>query len=159
MQTLLAAQYEQITGARRALFTYCKSMDSAHLLTGVAGFNDSTIISLMVHNANTYIHWLAQFDKTEDLPFFKSTTITSLDQIFEIYGEVDRIVADFMERYGADYTKPITQNLPRTGHVITVTPLQLYTHAITHEFHHKGQILTMSRLLGYIPADTDVIRT
>ena len=39
------------------------------------------------------------------------------------------------------------------------TPLQLFTHTITHEFHHKGQVMSMSRLLGYVPVDADIIRT
>jgi uncharacterized damage-inducible protein DinB len=26
----------------------------------------------------------------------------------------------------------------------------------THEFHHKGQIVLMARVLGYFPPDTDV---
>jgi len=32
------------------------------------------------------------------------------------------------------------------------------THVMTHEFHHKGQIMTMGRMLGYTPPDADVIR-
>jgi uncharacterized damage-inducible protein DinB len=35
---------------------------------------------------------------------------------------------------------------------------QIFTHVITHEFHHKGQILSLSRHLGYTPVDTDIIR-
>ncbi|TDH29325.1 hypothetical protein EXU57_00555 [Segetibacter sp. 3557_3] len=44
------------------------------------------------------------------------------------------------------------------GTVSQATPLQVYTHVITPEFHHKGQVLTLSRQQGYIPADTDIIR-
>ncbi|MCB0640529.1 MAG: ATP-binding cassette domain-containing protein, partial [Phaeodactylibacter sp.] len=36
--------------------------------------------------------------------------------------------------------------------------LKLFTHVITHEFHHKGQVLSFSRHLGYTPVDTDVLR-
>lgn len=32
------------------------------------------------------------------------------------------------------------------------------THVMTHEFHHKGKIMTMGRMLGYTPPDADVIR-
>jgi len=39
---------------------------------------------------------------------------------------------------------------------VTATPLQLFTHVLTHEFHHKGQIMTMCRILGYTPVETDV---
>ncbi|TKC09723.1 DinB family protein [Pedobacter frigoris] len=34
----------------------------------------------------------------------------------------------------------------------------IFTDVITHEFHHKGQAMTMARLLGHIPPDTDVMR-
>ncbi|MNL32837.1 DinB family protein [compost metagenome] len=37
-------------------------------------------------------------------------------------------------------------------------PLKLFTHVTTHEYHHKGQILSLSRHLGYTPVDTDIIR-
>lgn len=36
--------------------------------------------------------------------------------------------------------------------------LKLFTHVITHEFHHKGQIISLKRHLGYIPAVTDILR-
>ncbi|WP_423227985.1 DinB family protein [Sabulibacter ruber] len=29
---------------------------------------------------------------------------------------------------------------------------------ITHEFHHKGQIPSLGRHLGFVPDDTDVVR-
>ncbi len=42
--------------------------------------------------------------------------------------------------------------------IIIANPLKLFTHVITHEFHHKGQILSLSRHLGYVRVDTDIIR-
>ncbi|MCB0535444.1 MAG: hypothetical protein KDD14_24780 [Saprospiraceae bacterium] len=41
---------------------------------------------------------------------------------------------------------------------ILAPPLRLFTHIVTHEFHHKGQILSLSRHLGYTPVDTDIMR-
>nr|WP_242021046.1 DinB family protein [Cytobacillus oceanisediminis] len=32
-------------------------------------------------------------------------------------------------------------------------------HTVTHEYHHKGQIMAMSRQLGYEPPNTDVLGT
>ncbi|MNY69859.1 DinB family protein [compost metagenome] len=37
-------------------------------------------------------------------------------------------------------------------------PFKVFTHVITHEYHHKGQILSLSRHLGYTPVDTDIMR-
>jgi uncharacterized damage-inducible protein DinB len=42
------------------------------------------------------------------------------------------------------------------GYHDSATPLQLFTHVMTHEFHHKGQLLSMFRILGHVPPDTDV---
>lgn len=37
------------------------------------------------------------------------------------------------------------------------TPRQLLIHSITHEFHHKGQIVAMLRLLNHTPENTDIL--
>ncbi|MBR7794935.1 hypothetical protein GT022_02615 [Agaribacter marinus] len=39
-----------------------------------------------------------------------------------------------------------------------LTPLWHFTHAATHEFHYKGQIVSMLRQLEYTSDDTDLIK-
>lgn len=43
--------------------------------------------------------------------------------------------------------------------VISMTPRKLICHTITHEYHHKGQIVSMARLMGYEPPNTDILGT
>ncbi len=88
----------------------------------------------------------------------KTCDVSSLNEIKLIFEQVDLIVNTFLKKYSDDYLQPETKHIARKGIMLTLTPLQLFTHVTTHEFHHKGQMLTMSRLLGYIPADTDAIR-
>ena len=76
-----------------------------------------------------------------------------------LFAAVDALVAEFAAHYSAGWQRPQLFVLPRQPQPQELTPLQLFTHTITHEFHHKGQVLSMSRLLGYVPVDTDVIRT
>lgn len=38
-----------------------------------------------------------------------------------------------------------------------MTPRQLLFHTVTHEFHHKGQVMAMMRQLGMEPPNTDVL--
>jgi uncharacterized damage-inducible protein DinB len=159
MQQLLLSQYESIKGARQALFTYCITIDNADLFKPVAAFNDSCMIDLLVHNTNTYIHWLKNFGMDGTEPFHETTDIKNIKDVEILYKEIDLFVNDFLEEYSSNYEELLIKKNPRREVIVTVTPLQLFTHVITHEFHHKGQILTMSRLLDYIPADTDVIRT
>jgi len=92
-------------------------------------------------------------------PFRNNDDIQSLDEIESLFEQVDEFVKNFLEKYSSDYERPFTKTIAHKGIPVTVMPLQLFTHVITHEFHRKGQILTMSRLLGYTPVDTDVIRT
>lgn len=68
---------------------------------------------------------------------------------------LDRLMSEFFElmknsNIEIEYEIKGTKN--------SIQPLKLFTHVITHEYHHKGQILSLSRHLGYIPADTDIIR-
>jgi uncharacterized damage-inducible protein DinB len=158
MYDLLALQYENIKGARGALFTYSQSMNDADLFKTVAAFNDSTIIDLLLHNANTYISWLENFGLGGSLQFHQSSDVAGLKEIKILYERVDLFVDKFLKNYCDDYTRPLTSEIKRKGITLTLTPLALFTHVITHEFHHKGQILSMSRMLGYVPIDTDVIR-
>ncbi|MFM9837313.1 MAG: DinB family protein [Cyclobacteriaceae bacterium] len=46
----------------------------------------------------------------------------------------------------------------KTKRNIHTTPTELFTHVITHEFHHKGQVMMIARSLGYVPPDSDAIR-
>ena len=157
MKELLSAQYELVKGARGALFTYCATTGE-DFFKPVPTFNDNSIRDLWVHIANTYISWLDNFALDGTRTFYDNEEVQTLYQIKTIFDDVDLIVNDFLGKYRDDYLSSVTKHIARKGITLTLSPLQLFTHVITHEFHHKGQILTMSRLLGYTPVDTDVIR-
>jgi len=159
MEQLLTAQYEEIKGARGALFAYCRSMKESDLFKKVEAFNNNSIIDLLVHNANTYISWLKNLGLDGTVPFHESEDIQSFNDVERIFEDVNLFVGGFLQKYSSDYQLPFTKKIAHKGIVVTVKPLQLFTHVVTHEFHHKGQILTMSRMLGYTPVYTDVIRT
>ena len=159
MHQLLTAQYEGIKGARRALFGYCRTMNNVDLLTKIETFNNNSILMLLTHIANSYLHWVKYFDLQIPPQYFSEEAAGNMKDIEFMFEQVDVAIAAFLSRHKADCEGTFTKTHPRRNQLITTTPLLLFTHVITHEFHHKGQILTMSRLLGYIPVDTDVIRT
>jgi len=160
MKELLTTQYNLIKSAREVLISYCRTMQPTDPFKQVPEFDDKSIAYLLNHSANTYLHWLHYFDleiagtyfgEGEDTGVFKDITFR--------YEQIDILVANFLERHTDDLLQTFTKKWPGKDKYVTTNPLQLFTHVITHEFHHKGQILTMSRLLGYLPVDTDVIRT
>ncbi len=83
---------------------------------------------------------------------------SNMAELLILYAEVDNLVVEFMTVFEGSWESPIKGSISRNRTELTVPALQVITHVITHEFHHKGQILSISRLLGYTPVDTDVIR-
>ena len=159
MKETLTLQYQLITSARHVLFAYCKSLQPNDLLKPVPEFNSSSINSLLIHNANTYIHWLAKSGMKKPYSYLDDSSGGNMESIEEIFVKIDAIVADFLNEFEQRLEVISAFNVPGKDVQLNLSPLQLFTHVITHEFHHKGQILSMSRVLGYTPIDTDVIRS
>ncbi|MGZ3761057.1 MAG: DinB family protein [Mucilaginibacter sp.] len=156
---MLKEQYRLVLSARHALFAYCHTIAPADLYKPIPEFNNSSICNLLNHSANTYIHWLVKVAQQQPHSFFEADDMKSVVNVENAFRDVDAIVANFLHKFKGRFDVPSVFNHPTTGTPLTLTRLELFTHVITHEFHHKGQILTMSRLLGYIPVDTDIIRT
>lgn len=149
-------QYQLIQSSRGALLDYCDTITSEHFLTENSTFGRGSIRNLLVHNAFTYQYWLGVQALGKDIAFPDYDAITDIAQVRQMFDHVDAIVAEFISVFSPDALRPMTAVL--RGQTLNVTPLKLFTHAISHEFHHKGQVLSLSRHLGYIPVDTDVIR-
>ncbi|HTK20053.1 MAG TPA: DinB family protein [Mucilaginibacter sp.] len=159
LEELLSSQYGEVKGARDVLFTYCKKIKPEELYQPLSEFNNSSIADLLIHNVNTYISWINNFGLSQDWSFYKTADVKSLREIIALFDLVNLFMVEFVEKYQNSFLVPITALIKHRGFSKTLAPMHLYTHVITHEFHHKGQILTMSRLLGYTPVDTDIIRT
>ena len=158
MYTTLLYQYQLVLSSRKALFAYCETINPDHLAQPLPAFNHSSMLMQLLHNANTYVSWLANFALQQQRPFFADAEYSELPAIEQVFGQMDQLMNEFLHHFNNKFDVPLT--LPKKeGLLLTLTPLQLFTHVITHEFHHKGQLLNMSRQLGYIPVDTDVIRT
>lgn len=154
----LHTQYQLVVSARNVLFDYLEKMASDHYVAGLEGFAGSSIRDLQVHVCNCYFHWLIGFAEGTPPSYYSPSTFTSPAEIRAGYQAVDKTVQTFLSKFGGALEKPI-DGTTQSGKAVVLTPLQLFTHVITHEFHHKGQMLSMSRQLGYTPVDTDMIRT
>jgi uncharacterized damage-inducible protein DinB len=157
MYTALLHQYQLVISSREAVFNYLETMKPEDLLKPVASFNNESIGSLMIHSADTYTSWLVNFARQEQRSFSTSDNYKDPASIRATFEQINLMVNDFLNHFKDTLDAPLT--LPKKeGMELTLSPLQLFTHVVTHEFHHKGQIMNMSWQLGYIPVDTDVIR-
>ncbi|GAB3850018.1 DinB family protein [Hymenobacter terrigena] len=152
-------QYALVASARGVLLDYCASLAPAHFVAPVAAMNGGSIRDLLVHVAGCYDYWLGQVGLSWEAVNPQPEAVADVATLRAVFAGVDALVADFSQHYLAEWLEPKSFILPRQPQPLELTPLQLFTHTITHEFHHKGQVLSMSRLLGYVPVDTDIIRT
>lgn len=157
MIEVLKKQYALVRGSRAVVLEFIGKQVGKDMNKPVPAYDNQTIRYLLVHIANTYFQWLAYFGLKKPFDLIDDHGFTQLDLIRTLYMQVDDTVALFLENFDGKMEEAVYGTLSRNRQV-SATPLQLFTHVLTHEFHHKGQIMSMCRLLGHIPPDTDVIR-
>lgn len=157
METL-RQQYKLVREARQVLFSYLQTIPFDKLHRPIEVFNSKSVCYLLNHTALSYLSWLREFGLQNPLLMTDETGWQTMDDAKAFYVEVDDAVYNFIASFDDENTV-LTSMKARWHVMLSLSVLQLFTHTITHEFHHKGQILTMTRLLGYTPVDTDIIRT
>jgi uncharacterized damage-inducible protein DinB len=153
----MTQQYEFVKEARSVLLEYCKTIPPEELRIEHSTFGrGGSIRNLLVHIVNTYQFWIGNKALKKDIPFTAYDSIENIDQVQNVFDDVDLLLEEFIHMAEALENQCITYEI--NGLIAEVEPLKLFTHVITHEFHHKGQILAIGRLMGYIPVDTDIMR-
>ena len=153
MIELLQQQYDLAQRTRSIVFGFLADQAGKDLNTPVPAFDNKTIGNLLEHTAYCYHNWLACFAMQK--PPLDDQNNTSLDHIRQLYSHVDDTVGIFLGTFQGKLESLIAGTHDSMGQ-LSATPVQIFTHVLTHEFHHKGQIMSMCRLLGYPPPDTDV---
>ena len=150
------AQYEFVRSSRSTLLEYCSKMSDQDFLKVHSNFGKGSVRNLLVHIGNTYEFWIGEQALNKQINYLPYDGVRSVKEAGEYLTEVDGLIMSFAERYSENYSNDL--QLCISGKAVLASPLKLFTHVITHEFHHKGQILSISRQMGYIPVDTDIIR-
>lgn len=159
MLEMLRQQYDWIRSARQNLFTFLEELPPQRLHQTVPDFGHGTIIRTHLHVVDSYMFWLGSFafkkiNEHRDIPIQE---IENADVSYDrkIFAQVDELVQRFLYEYNNRWSEPIKQDESWQGYPKAPTPLLLITHAMTHEFHHKGQIVLMAKRLGYPPPADD----
>jgi len=156
MQHVLLLQYEMVRQSREILLKYCDTITAADFCASNSTFGRGSIRNLLVHTGNTYEFWLGKQALQQSLVFTAYETVANVEDCIRFFQIIDALVAAFIAKFSGDYMSEI--NVHVNSAPAKASPLKLFTHVITHEYHHKGQILSLSRHLGYIPVDTDIMR-
>jgi len=154
---LFHTQYALIKDSREVVFLFLQQQVKEKINTPLETFNGKTIAYLYLHIANTYIAWAGNFALGGSAEYCDQEETVDLARIQEIFKQVDEMMLHFSDQFTGN---PLTavKGYKWPEKYIETDAYGIFTHVITHEFHHKGQAMTMARLLGHVPPDTDIMR-
>lgn len=152
----LNCQYNLVKSSRQVLLDYCERISETDFVRENSSFGSGSIRNLLVHIGNTYEFWIGRHALNLKMDFKEYKTVKNTSEAKEFFLTIDALIIRFIDVYSGELLEDLTFEL--NGRQVRASPFKLFTHVITHEFHHKGQILSLSRYLGYIPVDTDIIR-
>ncbi|WP_293787671.1 DinB family protein [uncultured Pedobacter sp.] len=153
---MLKQQYDFVLSSRNTLLNYIGSISENDFLIDNSSFGRGSIRNLLVHICQTYCAWIGERALGIDQEFLPFEHYQTLQNCQTYFNQVDEYIGLFAKKFKGNELQEM--ELDRNGAILIVNPLQLFTHVITHEFHHKGQIMSLSRHLGYTPVDADIIR-
>jgi uncharacterized damage-inducible protein DinB len=149
-------QYEFVKSSRKVLLEYCQTISDTNFLIENSSFGRGSIRNLLVHIGNTYEFWIGKHALNIDIKFTEYGLVNNALEAKAFFLIIDPLIEQFINVYSNMPLRDMDLNI--NDKIVIASPLKLFTHVITHEFHHKGQILSLSRHLGYVPVDTDIIR-
>ncbi len=153
---MLQQQYTWTQYVRETLLSFVETAVGDDLNTPMTAYDNKTICDLLWHSADCYFAWIVRFAGVRTDNILKAEACSTLPQLRRLYGQVDEIIAAFLKKFGDNPDESIKGRPDPDGPQVTATPRQIFMHVVSHEFHHKGQIVLMCRLMGHIPPETDL---
>lgn len=150
-------QYELIKANREVVFEFMEGISLEKLHEAVPGFGINNMIEAHIHAADSYRYWFGDFvfqmnpadmEVSED-----EIKHADVKKAREIFAAADELVERFLNEYGSRLDDPIERKVEWSDKPVSFTPLFILTHVETHEFHHRGQMVSMARHLGCNSSD------
>lgn len=147
MNTDLQTLYSWVKFARERLFAWAEALPDGVYTQERPDFAYGSLRNVQAHIANCYLVWVARRGLgLTDTALVDTSAVPDVAAMRAVYAEVDAV----MERALEAFTTPDALfDLELEHEVLRVTQRWLVMHPVTHEFHHKGQMLTIGRILGH----------
>ena len=155
MLNMLQQQYDWVRSDRQTMFAFFEELPPQILHQTVPDFGFGKILRTHIHVVDCYRFWLDSF-AFKKINEHRDISVHEIERadvkyVREKFAEVDELMHRFLNEYRDRWYKPIEQDESWQGYPKAPTPLLLLTHTETHEYYHKGQIVSMARHLGFPP--------
>ena len=131
------------------------TIPAADYVKPVPGFGFSTLQKQLIHVFNCeglWIHALQRLDYVDrDIAECPGVADAKLMQ-----QQVSAGTREYLSSLTDQQLNVDTELRFPDGEIAIRTPALVLHHVLTHAFHHKGQIVTMCRMLGHPTPDTDL---
>jgi uncharacterized damage-inducible protein DinB len=153
----LVSMYAWVVQTRAVLHGFLAKVPWDTLSREVSTLHHGSVRNLLTHTVSVYRWWLDCCVKGLEMPQVEGSQYASLADLQAEFAGVDRMVRKFLRDHDGSIDTLRRYPVPWEEKPFAATPRWLFTQAVTHEFHHKGQITTITRQLGYQPVDTDLV--
>ena len=82
---------------------------------------------------------------------------TDVESVRRIFAETAVVTKDYLRRLSREELLAEKTVVFADGQSVRYPLWQYAYQVVTHEFHHKGQLMGIVRALGYVPEETDFI--
>jgi uncharacterized damage-inducible protein DinB len=151
--------YQWVRASRERVFAWAETLPAEAYTLERPDFAYGSLRNIHAHVVDCYLLWIGhrglgmeQYRDPDGAP-----SIPDVAAMRAAFRQVDEVLEKAFDRF-ADLDSPVTVQLGEHA-PLRVTRRWLVMHPITHEFHHKGQMLALGRVLGhpYPPGpDTDL---
>ncbi|GEM83173.1 DinB family protein [Meiothermus hypogaeus] len=153
--------YGWVRRSREILFGYCTSLPPEIYTQERPDFAFGSMRNLHAHVADCYLWWVGTVGLGKPQAPIQGSEVPDVAAMRKVFAQADAVVEEALQTFNQlDQIYEWTH--PRKGWKAKVSQRWLLLHPITHEFHHKGQITALGRVLGH-PAvlspgmDTDLV--
>jgi uncharacterized damage-inducible protein DinB len=142
------------------LLGHCASMPFRLLTTAVPGFGVKTVRNQLVHTIGNEYYWVWKLmnPQSADPPWddWRASRFSSVAKIEAARVKVRAHTIAYLKRMkDSQLHSEIVLSSPGMGSETGSRAFYLH-HALTHHFHHKGQVAAMCRILGHPCPETDL---
>lgn len=152
MDNSLAVMYDLVKRTRDTLFDFTESLPPEIYTFEHPDFAYGSLRNIQAHVAGCYSFWLAEMALELESPPKNFERLPNAPAMRAAFVGIDGLVLQALEAF-QNLDAPLELTLPE-GNPMMVSQRWLILHPITHEFHHKGQLLALARVLGHpLPED------
>lgn len=156
----LILMYDWIKRTREVLFEYTDSLPNEVYTLEHPDFAYGSIRNIHAHVAGCYQFWIGTIGLQQTIGYVDepASSLPDSKSMRVAFAKVDLMLEEAFSKFQS-LDEPLEVVRPGRD-TIMVSQRWLIVHPITHEFHHKGQLLALGRVLGHpLPSssDTDLV--